>query len=319
MFNKNGQVGAAHKNFIAVQNANTARDIAAKIREDPLLAIKQQEQAAYQALISNPLRLAKMQKELGVKPKKDKKEKRKEKEERKRSKHKHHKDKDSRTPSPSPKRRNRSPVVDDYHHSSRNRSPRYPSSSRSRSPGPSRRRDDEYFSRRYGRHSPESYRARSRSRSPRRLSRNESGDRYRAESPRPRKYDPPHRLVDREKRSRSPGPRPRSPAPKRVRTERSPPPPPRIPNGITKAEEDRAARLAAMTVNANSMSEERQKRLSALLEKEKAELEADERARAQSEGVSGFLSQEQKRVFGGVGGLEDRIKRGRGGMVLDAD
>jgi hypothetical protein len=67
------------------------------------------------------------------------------------------------------------------------------------------------------------------------------------------------------------------------------------------------------------MSEDRQKRLAALLEKEKAELEADERARAKSKGMSGFLSHEQKRVFGGVGGLEDRIKRGRGGLVVDAD
>lgn len=67
------------------------------------------------------------------------------------------------------------------------------------------------------------------------------------------------------------------------------------------------------------MSEDRQKRLAALLEKEKAELEEDERARAKSKGMSGFLSQEQKRVFGGVGGLEDRIRRGRGGMVVDAD
>jgi hypothetical protein len=55
------------------------------------------------------------------------------------------------------------------------------------------------------------------------------------------------------------------------------------------------------------------------LEKEKSELEADEQARAKSKGMSGFLSQEQKRVFGGVGGLEDRIRRGRGGMVVDAD
>ncbi|KAF9454078.1 hypothetical protein P691DRAFT_630682, partial [Macrolepiota fuliginosa MF-IS2] len=77
----NARLGASHKSFIAVQNANTARDIASKIREDPLLAIKQQEQAAYQSLMSNPLRLREMQERNGIKPKKDKK---KEKEERKR-------------------------------------------------------------------------------------------------------------------------------------------------------------------------------------------------------------------------------------------
>jgi hypothetical protein len=48
------QVGAAHEQFIAVQNANTALDIAAKVREDPLLAIKRQEQLAYQAMLNNP-------------------------------------------------------------------------------------------------------------------------------------------------------------------------------------------------------------------------------------------------------------------------
>ena len=39
---------------------------------------------------------------------------------------------------------------------------------------------------------------------------------------------------------------------------------------------------------------------------EKADLEADERARAKSKGMGGFLSQEQKKVFGGGGGLEER-------------
>ena len=39
-----------------------------------MLAIKQQEQASYQALMSNPLRLKEMQERNGIKPKKDKKE-----------------------------------------------------------------------------------------------------------------------------------------------------------------------------------------------------------------------------------------------------
>jgi hypothetical protein len=43
-----------HKEFIAVQNANTARDTAAKIREDPLLAIKRQELAQIEALKNRP-------------------------------------------------------------------------------------------------------------------------------------------------------------------------------------------------------------------------------------------------------------------------
>nr|ODO01041.1 pre-mRNA-splicing factor CWC25 [Cryptococcus depauperatus CBS 7855] len=47
-------IGAASREFIALQNANTARDTAAKIREDPLLAIKKQEQAAMAALMNRP-------------------------------------------------------------------------------------------------------------------------------------------------------------------------------------------------------------------------------------------------------------------------
>lgn len=83
--------------------------------------------------------------------------------------------------------------------------------------------------------------------------------------------------------------------------------------------DDRAARLAAMTTNASAMSTERQERLSAMLEKEKAELAAEQQARAKSKGMGEFLSYEQKKVFGGSGGLEERIRRGRGGMVVDND
>ena len=38
------------------QHANSARDIAAKIRDDPLLAIKRQEQAAYEAILRDPVK-----------------------------------------------------------------------------------------------------------------------------------------------------------------------------------------------------------------------------------------------------------------------
>lgn len=67
------------------------------------------------------------------------------------------------------------------------------------------------------------------------------------------------------------------------------------------------------------MSAERQQRLTVLLEKEKAELAAEDARRAKSKGYAGFLSQEQKKVFGASGGLEDRIRRGRGGMVGNID
>lgn len=72
-----------------------------------------------------------------------------------------------------------------------------------------------------------------------------------------------------------------------------------------------------MQSNATSMNAERRERLATLLEKEKTELAEEEQKRAK--GMSSYLNSESKRVFGGSGGLEDRIRRGRGGMVIDAD
>lgn len=49
--NKKLEKAASQESFMAVQNANTARDTASKIRDDPLLAIKRQEQAAYETAL----------------------------------------------------------------------------------------------------------------------------------------------------------------------------------------------------------------------------------------------------------------------------
>ncbi|KAG9222592.1 hypothetical protein CCMSSC00406_0004506 [Pleurotus cornucopiae] len=287
----NAKIGASHKNFIASQNANNIRDIAAKVREDPLLAIKRQEQESYKALMSNPLRLRAMQERNGIKPKKDKKrskeERRKEKEERRRLRHERHRS--SRSASP----RRRSSSRDSYSRSRRSPSPRH-SSSRDRSPGPPKRDFQPY---------PRS---------------DESDDieldRHRNRSPRQRRQSSPGYA----KRPRSPSPiarrRSRSPYGKRARMS-----PPSRPPPANNAEPDRAARLAAMSSNAQSMSVDRQKRLTELLEKEKAELEAENAARARSKGMGNFLAHEQKKVFGGSGDLGDRIRRGRAGLVAEAD
>ena len=42
--------------FLAIQNANTVKDTEAKLREDPMLAIKKKEQAAYEALMNHAIR-----------------------------------------------------------------------------------------------------------------------------------------------------------------------------------------------------------------------------------------------------------------------
>ncbi|KAI0052532.1 hypothetical protein FA95DRAFT_1330628 [Auriscalpium vulgare] len=336
---ENEKVGAAHKNFIAVQNANNIRDVAAKVREDPLFAIKQQEAAAYEALMSNPLRLREMQERNGMKPKKDKKDKKREKKEKKEKRR---------------ERRDRSPTLpsdyDDHDRSYSRRSPS-PYDRRARSPprhSPSRSRYPDDYPRRRDEHA--SHPERSRDRSPDDRYRHEPRRSYekssrRTEDVRPRwprsdeSDSPPERSTRRgrsrsvgddrsrddhhAKRDRSSSPRdfddshrkrPRVSPPPRSRPEprsRAPNPPPPV--------DDRAARLAAMTSNASAMTDERKERLTALLEKEKAELEREEQLRAKSKGMGGFLSQEQKKVFGGAGGLEDRLKRGRAGLVSQGD
>ncbi|KAF7347661.1 Cir-N domain-containing protein [Mycena venus] len=358
---ENAKVGAAHKNFIAVQNANSARDIAAKIREDPLLAIKQQEQAALEALKANPLRLRELQERNGIKPKKDKKAKKLEKEERKRLKHerKHRKDERySRSASPADGRYGRSRSVERYTRSRRSPSPgdrRSRSRSRTRSPLPSRsrysdstRRDRSYSPRRrdYPVKREPSYtppRRHRDSHSPSRSPVRDRDSRVKVEERHvrvwPRSDDsddaaPPRRRSSPDYREGVNGKRARSPSPARYRDDRnggtyakrprmSPPPPPRRADPpqrsmADKAAEDRAARLAAMSSNATSMSIERQERLARMLENEKAELARDEEARRKNKGMGSFLSQEQKKVFGGIA-LDEQIRRGRGGMVVDAD
>ncbi|VDB86635.1 unnamed protein product [Peniophora sp. CBMAI 1063] len=323
---ENAKLGAAHKNFIAVQNANNARDIASKIREDPLFAIKQQEAQAYESLMNNPLRLREMQARSGIVPKekkdkKSKEERKREKKERKeREKAERHGGSHERRRSPNPYERRRSPSPRERHrlpspHARRDwpdedrRSSRYDDDRRSSV----RYGDDKYArSERDERRPPwprsdesESPPLRGRSRSPLgRSKRDRSPTRER--SP----YD------SYRKRPRiSPPPRRHSPPPR----ERSGPPSRAAPSNATasRAEADRAARLAAMQGNAASMDVERKERLSAMLEKEKEELAREEAARAKSGGVGSFLSGESRKVFGGHGDLEDRLKRGRAGLVSE--
>ncbi|EJD51978.1 hypothetical protein AURDEDRAFT_98713 [Auricularia subglabra TFB-10046 SS5] len=324
---ENAKLGAAHKDFIAVQNANTQRDILAKIREDPLLAIKQQEQAAYQALMNNPLRLKEIQEKSGMskKDKKDKKEK----------KHRHHRDSRSHSRSRSPPRRR---------HRSRSTSPRRDRHDRDRD----RRRDDSDKRRRSdsrsrspdrGRHERShrdrdyDHRRRSRSRS------YERRDRRRSASPRRRddRPGPSRREPEEDYLHRAPTPPPAGPPvhPSRMAFIRNaapprPPPPPRpSSSSFTKPEPpafsqvdreaERAARLAAMSSSASELAADREKRLAALVAREKEELAREEAARAKSSkygGVGSFLDKEKARaLMGSEGNLGERIRRNRSALV----
>jgi len=318
----NAKLGASHKNFIAVQNANTARDIQAKIREDPLLAIKQQEQAAYEALMSNPLRLKQLKEKAGIlnKDKKEKKEKkRKEREERKRERRSRSRSR-SLSRSPTTRRRSRSPSPrysrydGERKPSDQRRDHDRPSrswSDRSRSPNPARRRHDSSGNRDYSpiqrHHSPrQSYR---RSNSPDRR------NGRRADSQERQRNGRDNQANDHLRRPPTPPP---NVHPSRAAF---------IPKASShsaqhsasaRKEDDRAARLAAMMSSAKNVEVERQERLKEMLAREKEELAKEEMLRMKSSkhGVGSFLDKERTRaLFAGEGDLGERIRRNRSGLV----
>ncbi|KAM0449645.1 hypothetical protein ACHAPV_009187 [Trichoderma viride] len=174
--NKKLEKAAGQESFIALQNANSARDTAAKIRDDPLLAIKRQEQAAYEAMMNDPIRRRQLLSSMGVDDGKKK-----------------HKDGDRNGDDRHGRkhRRHRSRDRDGERHSrhrrrsySRSRSPRRRDYSQDREHTSSRRRDDPQE--REGRsHRHDSYRSRddSRDRRHRNSDSNGRGDRPRRRSP----------------------------------------------------------------------------------------------------------------------------------------
>ncbi|ORX40153.1 Pre-mRNA splicing factor-domain-containing protein [Kockovaella imperatae] len=190
-------VGNMDKEFIAVQNANSARDTAAKIREDPLLAIKRQEEAALKALRNRPdirrqLKAAaakeqgESKEERRARRKAEKEERRQERHERRRRRgHHDHEDDSPRSDysdERSGDRAGRRRREDRYRDRDYSPSPRRYSDRRDRDEEPPRRGDRYRDEERYRE------RGRSRSRSPRR---------YRDE------YDSPPRRRDREEPNRS--------------------------------------------------------------------------------------------------------------------
>lgn len=308
--------------FTSIQNANSARDTAAKIREDPLLAIKRQEQAQYEKILKNPRKLKELRaaREAATmtpgarsgrpsereekKSKKDetKEERRIRKEGKKEKKDGGHK-------------RSRGDDHDEDRHSSRR--PRL-----SRSPSPPRRSHDNR----------PSY-------DDRRPSYDDNRPSY--DDRRPQRYDdrppPPHQDRSYRPRSHSPPPVPRS---------RSPPPPPRsndrpsaasfsnsqpyrrppLPPPQSSAADDAArasasaARLAAMQSSALALTAERNARLGKMEAEDREQLEKEEMTRGLKGDVAPtFLREQERKVFGGMD-LGERLKRsGRVGMVGDRD
>ena len=277
---------ATEESFMALQHANTVKDTSSKIREDPMLAIKKQEQAAYEAMINDPVRRRLLLKAAGQDLKPNKKE-------RKHHKDRHHSDRDGRIHhhrhredpdgGRSHKRRryeeDRHREYRETRHYERRRSG---SSSSSRSPSPYRRRSPSPY-----------YDARKLSLSSRR---SRSPDRYR---------DDRHRL----KQSKSwSTPLQRS---SHNSNHRSP---------LEPDMNDRASKLAAMQQDASQLDRDREDRLAALSEREKRDREVDEVARAKTAkyGGSGDYVNGLSRKAGDMD-LGERMRRGRGGYQKEND
>lgn len=281
---------ASEESFMAIQHANTVRDTASKIRDDPMLAIKKQEQAAYEAMMNDPVKRRMLLKAAGG----DVAIKEKERKHRKHRKHRHHHRERSRH------HRHHHDEDEDDHRRSHKR----------------RRTDDDDMSDRDDRH-PERRRANTSS-----YSRSPSPYRRRSPSPyyRPRKSSPPPR-----RRSRSPEryredlhhlkhskswhtPQRREPYTARLRSPQAP------------STDDRAAKLAAMQQAASELDGDREKRLAAMSQRDAADRDAEEaaRARASKYGGKGDFVNGLHRKAGDMD-IGERMRRGRGRLEKERD
>ena len=305
--NKNLEKAASEESFMALQNANTARDTAAKVRDDPMLAIKKQEQAAYEAMMNDPVRKRALLKATGLGPDgkpKDRKHHRSRRHHDESGSHRYRDDDRERHHGYHHRRRAEGESQLNGHRRDRGR--RYSYSS-SRSPPPRRNRSLSPY--------------RTRSRSP-----------YKRGSPSPyRQRSPPAYSRSR----RSPLARRRSPSPEHSRNGRSHElkqskswhdmrrqdsfsrpkrSPPRA------AEDDRAAKLAAMQQAANELDRDRERRIVQNAERDAADQRAEEAGRARSSKLGGkgdFINKLNQQA--GDMGLGERMRRGKVGYMKDSD
>lgn len=270
---------AGEDGFMALnQNANSARDTMAKVASDPMLAIRKQEQAAYEAMMSDPVRRRQLMQAAG-KDEDDGKERDRERRHRK-HRHRHRDDEDRHRQT-----RRRHSDEDDEERRHRHRSHRHrrrsPSSSGSRSRSPPRRRYDEDRDDR--KHRSRRDRSVERSRSPPRRSRDDDERRDRRRS-----YPSPRRSGSSDSRSRSPyqrkredSRRDRRPSPIRNNSGRKPYTSPPEDTNQAVEETERAAKLAAMQSNATELESERKTRLADIESQEAKQLEEDDKKRSE--------------------------------------
>ncbi|MCJ1393564.1 RNA-splicing factor [Xylographa bjoerkii] len=286
--NKKLEKAANEESFMALQHANTVRDTASKIRDDPMLAIKKQEQAAYEAMMNDPVKRRLLLKAAGG----DVVVKEKERKHRKHH-HRHTHDNEERRPRydedrDQQERRHKHRRVNDSstdrHHRGREDYKRHRSSSSSysRSPSPYRRR------------SPSPYYRSRRSSPPRRRSR----------SPKRHREDENHL-----KHSKSwNGPQRNEPHTADYRSRQ------------TAATDGRAAKLLAMQEAASELDQDRDRRIAAISERDAADRAAEEaaRARAAEYGGKGDFVNGLHRKAGDMD-IGERMRRGRGGLEKERD
>ncbi|KAG9247150.1 Pre-mRNA splicing factor-domain-containing protein [Calycina marina] len=291
---------AGEESFMALQNANTVRDTQMKIREDPMLAIKRQEQAKLEALRKDPVKLRQLLAMAGVAEEPARKVKKAKKERSHRHHHRYRGD-SSEDERRQRHRRRISDSGDDRIHR-----------------GSKRRRSSSYDDRRVKREYLDDDRP-----SERRHTEDFSGSQGYRRSPSPRER--------RTSRSRSSQERRRLPLPNKSRRELSPHRDDyqrqRRPHNYSRykygddtvngnaqkaSDEERVRRLAEMQQDASSLDKDREKRLAALAEQEQADREVEEgaRAKASKNGNKGEFMRDMNRKAGEIG-LADRIGRDR--------
>lgn len=280
----------------------SARDTATKIREDPLVAIKRQEQEAYQAMMKDPSKRRQLLAQMGIVEEKPKSKKDKEDRHRSHRSHRRHRDDDpdyerrhrhrrtgSRDRSRSPRRRDDN---SDYERSRRRRR----ADSREKSP-PWRQYED---------HSDDERRRKSRRSDSQDGSRNRR--RYNSDE-QDRERGTGRDSADRKDRRFSPDRR-RNNGPNRDS---------RRPETRRDDEEERARKLAAMQNDATDLDKAREARLAALAVKEQAAREADDRARVTANKYGGRQFTNSLHNSAVNQSLADRIGRGRQGLQRDND
>ncbi|KAI0869008.1 Pre-mRNA splicing factor-domain-containing protein [Hypoxylon argillaceum] len=277
---------ASYDGLAAPQNSVVnARDVAAKIREDPLLAIKRREQEAYEAMMNDPIKRRQLLASMGQS---DGKQSSRGREDRQSKRHRHrhrshsqehrhrkHRRSDSRERDQSRDRGHR------YHRRNSDDRPDSRAGQESRRERHKKRRSSSRDDHREERgDNDRSYRERSRS--PRRSDRNEEDYRRRREySPQPPKDRRRNYANDEARRNsrdyRQPSGYRGGPSNGRSRD----------PNGSgatsdAAASEERARKLAAMQDAASDLDKDREKRLAVLDEQERQAREADDLARARA-------------------------------------